>query len=419
MTKHSVKQIIFLGDGIGDRPVPALGGKTPLEYQPTPALDLVASGGECGLMYPIRPGLPAGSDTAHMALLGYDPWTTYTGRGPFEARGVGLEVRPGDLAFRCNFATLEEGVITDRRAGRIKSGTDQLAAALNQGFAEGIEGVQVIVKASVEHRAALVLRGEGLSMHITDADPHEVGVAPWEVQPTVGHEDDPAAVKTARIVNEFVRRNQQILAEAPLNRERAAQGLAPANVLLPRGVGVAPDLKPFHEQWGLHGALIVEVDLVRGLGLYLGMDVVSVEGATGGADTDEIAIAKAVVAALADHDFVLCNIKSPDLGGHDSLPDAKCAAVAKVDRAVGYLLDALDWNRHVMMIGGDHCTPITHGDHTGDGIPVAFYGHGVRPDHVTAYGERPCSTGALGRILGADVMYLLGNFAGTIHKFGA
>jgi 2,3-bisphosphoglycerate-independent phosphoglycerate mutase len=210
-----------------------------------------------------------------------------------------------------------------------------------------------------------------------------------------------------------------VLAAAQVNQERAAQGLEPANVLLPRGVGTAPHLKPFTEQWGLHGALVVEVDLVRGLGLYLGMDVVDVPGATGGADTDEIAIAKAAVAALADHDFILCNIKSPDLGGHDSLPEAKCAAIAKVDRAVGYLLDALDWNEHVMMIGGDHCTPIMVGDHSGDGIPVAYYGHGVRTDYVTSYGERPCATGSLGRILGEDVMYLLGNYAGTVHKFGA
>ncbi len=416
---HGVKQIIFLGDGIGDRPVPALGGKTPLEYQETPALDLVAREGECGLMYPIRPGLPAGSDTAHMALLGYDPHQYYLGRGPFEAKGVGLDVRPGDLAFRCNFATLSDGIITDRRAGRIKSGTDQLAQALNEAFADGIDGVQVIVKESVEHRAAMILRGEGLSMHVTDADPHEVGVPPWDCKPTPGAEQDPAAQRTARVVNEFVRRSQEILSRAPVNVERVAQGLPPANVLLPRGVGTAPHLQPFSEQWGLSGAMIVEVDLVRGLGMYLGMDVVQVPGATGGADTDEMVLAQAAVAALAEHDFVLCNLKAPDLGGHDSTPEAKCAAIAKVDRAVGYLLDALDWDEHVLMIGGDHCTPITHGDHSGDAVPVAFYGHGVRPDYVTQYGERPCSQGALGRFLAADVMYLLGNYAGTIHKFGA
>lgn len=413
------KQLIFLGDGIGDRPVNSLNGMTPLEYQPTPALDFIARGGECGMMYPIRPGLPAGSDTAHMAILGYDPFKYYLGRGPFEAKGVGLEVLPGDLAFRCNFCTLSDGIISDRRAGRIKSGTEQLAQALNDAFAQGIEGAQVIVKESVEHRAAMVLRGEGLSAQIGDADPHEVGVPPTVVQPLPGFEDDPAAVKTARIVNEFVKKGAAVLAAAPLNAERVKAGLPPANCLLPRGVGTAPALKPFSEEWGLSGALIVEVDLVRGLGMYLGMDVVAVPGATGGADTDEIAIAKGVLEALETHDFVLCNIKAPDIAGHDFDPWAKCQAVAKVDRAVGYLLDRLDWHQHVIMIGGDHCTPCALGDHSGDGIPVAFFGYGTRPDHVQSYGERPCSTGSLGKINREDVMYLLGNLAGSVHKYGA
>ncbi|NLO73510.1 MAG: 2,3-bisphosphoglycerate-independent phosphoglycerate mutase [candidate division WS1 bacterium] len=418
MAQHC-KQLIFLGDGMGDRPVDSLGGLTPLEYQRTPALDFLAAGGECGLMYPIRPGMPAGSDTAHMAILGYDPFKYYMGRGPFEAKGVGLDVQAGDLAFRCNFSTLTDGVISDRRAGRIKQGTDQLAQLLNEAFVEGLEGVKVIVKESVEHRAALVLRGEGLSAEIGDADPHEVGVPPLEVKPLPGAEEDPAAQRTARIVNEFVRRGHEVLAKAPVNAERAQQGLPVANVLLPRGVGTAPNLKPFSEEWGLNGALIVEVDLVRGLGMYLGMNLVNVPQATGGADTDELAIAEAVVSALESHDFVLCNIKAPDLAGHDYSPRAKCEAVAKVDRAVGYLLDHLDWKQHVMMLGADHCTPCALGDHSGDGVPVAFYGYGTRPDYVQTYGERPCATGSLGKIGRNDVMYLLGNLAGTIHKFGA
>lgn len=416
---HEVKQIIFLGDGIGDRPVASLEGNTPLEAADTPALDALAAGGECGLMYPLRPGLPAGSDTAHLAILGYDPFKYYLGRGPFEAKGVGLDIQPGDLAFRCNFATLENGVITDRRAGRIKQGTDQLTQAVNQEFAQGLDGVQVIVKESVEHRAALVLRGEGLDRRITDVDPHKVGIRPWECKPLPEAADDAAAQRTARIVNEFVRRAQQVLDKAPVNQERCEQGLPLANALLPRGVGIAPHLKPFAEEWGLDGAMIVEVDLVRGLGMYLGMDVIQVPGATGGADTDEMAIARAVVAMLADHDFVLCNLKAPDLGGHDGEVDAKIEAIAKVDRAVAHLLAALDWDQTVMMMGGDHCTPISVGDHSGDGVPVAFYGHGVRPDSVTSYGERPCAAGSLGRFLGNDIMYLLGNYAGTVHKFGA
>jgi 2,3-bisphosphoglycerate-independent phosphoglycerate mutase len=413
------KQLIFLGDGIGDRPLDSLNGLTPLEYQSTPALDFVATGGECGMMYPVRPGLPTGSDTAHMAILGYDPYKYYLGRGPFEAKGVGLDVRPGDLAFRCNFSTLTDGLITDRRAGRIKTGTKELAHLLNDTFSGGIEGIQVIVQESVEHRAAMILRGEGLSAEITDADPHEDGVAPAIVVPLPGHEDDPDAQKTARVVNEFVKRSAEVMATAPINLERAKEGLPQANALLPRGVGTAPHLKPFSEEWGLNGAMIVEVDLVRGLGMYLGMDVINVPGATGGLDTDEIAIAKAVVEALATHDFVLCNIKAPDLAGHDGDPWEKCAAIAKVDRAVGYLLDRIDWHNHVIMIGGDHCTPCALGDHSGDGIPVAFFGYGTRPDAITTYGERACATGSYGKIDREDTMYILGNLAGSVHKFGA
>ena len=161
------------------------------------------------------------------------------------------------------------------------------------------------------------------------------------------------------------------------------------------------------------------MDLVRGRGLYLEMDVVDVPGATGGADTDELAIAQAVEKAWADHDFILCNIKAPDLGGHDGDVAAKMAATQKVDRAVGYLLDHLDWTQTVMMIGADHCTPILVGDHSGDGVPIAVCGQGVRPDDVTTYGERACAKGSLGHIVGADVMPLLTNYSGNQHKFGA
>ncbi len=413
------KAIIFLGDGMGDRPVPSLGGRTVIEATDTPALDAVAAGGDCGMLYPAGPGRPVGSDTAHMAILGYDPFELYRGRGPFEAKGVGIDVRPGDLAFRCNFSTVEGGVVTDRRAGRIKTGTDQLAKAVNDGLSDGIDGVQVIFQESVEHRAALVLRGEGLDHRIGEVDPHKEGVEYWECVPLPEAAADATAVRTARIVNEFVRRAYEILQAHPVNAQRKQEGLPPANAALPRGVGTAVELPSLRDQYHLHGAMIVEVDLVRGLGMYLDMDVIEVAGATGGADTNEYAIARAVEAAWADHDFILANIKAPDLGGHDSDPVAKMASVAKVDRAVGYLLDHLDWSRTTMMIGADHCTPVVVGDHTGDAIPVAFYGYGTRPDDVTTYGERACSRGSLGHLVGADVMSLLTNYTGTQHKFGA
>jgi 2,3-bisphosphoglycerate-independent phosphoglycerate mutase len=414
----NTKIIIFIGDGLGDRPVPALEGQTPLEAQATPNLDALAQAGLCGLLNPISPGRIVGSDTAHMAILGYDPFKTYRGRGPFEAKGVGLDVKPGDVAFRCNFSTVEGRKILDRRAGRIKDGTDQIAAAVNAG-AGLIDGVQCIFKESVEHRAALVLRGEGLDPRITEMDPHHEGANYPDCKPLPDATGNAAAERTAKIVNEWVAKAHQIMEKLPVNVKRVAEGLLPANIALPRGVGTAVDLEPFQAKYGLSGAMIVEVDLVRGLGDYIAMDVIEVPEATGGKDTDEYAIARAVVAALKDHDFVLANIKAPDLGGHDGDPVQKMAAIAKVDNAVGLLREQLDFDHTVIMVTGDHCTPCTLGDHSGDGVPALFYGAGVRPDEVQTFGERACMAGGLGNFTGFDIMNLLTNFAGVQPKFGA
>jgi len=358
-----------------------------------------------------------------MALIGYDPFTQYRGRGPFEAKGVGLDMKPGDVAFRCNFSTVDaKGLIIDRRAGRIESGTDELAARIMEVCKDGIDGVQIFFKASVEHRAALVLRGEGLDYRVTDVDPHEIGVAPAKCAP---RDDCPpearkAAEKTAEVVNKFVAIAHEALDTHKVNQERRKAKLPPANVVLPRGAGEAVDLAPFSKiHDGLVGAMVVEVDLVRGLGLYAQMDVIDVNGATGGADTNEIAIARAVADHIGSYDLILCNIKAPDLGGHDSNALAKIAAIEKVDRAVAFLLDTLNWGNTTIMLGGDHCTPVTVGDHTGDAVPVVFYGHGVRSDLVEHYSEKEAGMGGIGQIAGADVIPLLRNFAGRIVKFGA
>ncbi len=412
MSELSAKAIVLLGDGAGDRPVPQLQGQTPLEAQATPALDEIAKGGECGLMDPIAPGIPAGSDTAHLSLLGYDPYTYYTGRGPFEARGIGMRVQAGDVAFRCNFATVDDDwTVLNRRAGRIKEkeGTPELAAAVNTA-AGVIEGVQCAFKESVEHRGALVLHGEGLDPRVTDADPHTENSKVLEVRA-----EDPAAAKTARVVNHWIRRTYEALKDHPVNADRKW----PANIVLPRGVGVAPHLKPFQAEHAMSGAMIVEVALIQGLGEYLEMDVIRVPGATGGYDTDEMAIAQAVVEAHASHDFVLCNIKCPDLGGHDGSWEKKQAAIAKLDRAAGYLLDHIDFDHTVMVVTADHSTPVAVKDHSGDPVAIVAYGVGTRPDDVSRYGERPCARGGLCRIRGVDVIRILSNLTGAQKKFGS
>ena len=416
------KAVLLIGDGLADRPVDALDGRTPLEAAETPVLDRIAAEGECGQMDPIAPGIRAGSDTSHLAILGYDPFKVYTGRGPFEALGIGMDVRGGDICFRGNFASLEGeltfsaeagfagATVVDRRAQRISQGTEELARALD---GMTIEDVTCYVKESVEHRAALVLRGPGLGAGVSDVDPHEDGLAPHAA---AGEEED--SQKTARLVNQFTLRSWEALKDHPVNRERVAAGKLPANVLLPRGGGIAPQLEPFVRRHGIRGACVVETGLIAGIGRYLDMTVPHVPGATGGADTDELALARAVVEMLADHDFVLCNLKAPDLGGHDSKPDAKMRASQMLDNLAGYVLDRGPESLH-LAVTADHCTPISFGDHTGDTVPLAIHGPNVRPDGVQTFGERAVVAGGLARIRGFDLMHILTNLMGVQEKFGA
>ena len=414
------KILLLVGDGMGDRPLGRLGGQTPLEAANRPALDRLAVEGECGLLDPIAPGVRAGSDTSHLSLLGYDPHTTYTGRGPFEAAGIGLDIKSGDICFRCNFATIEKGLVRDRRAGRISSGTDQLAAALN-GLQLG--EVTCYFRESVEHRAALLLRGAGLGHQVSDVDPHEEGVAPHQA---VGQ--GPRDRKTAAAVNEFVKRSMEALDHHPVNEQRRKEGKPPANIVLPRGAGVAPHLQPFLERYGLKAAAVVETGLIAGIARYLGMTLPQVPGATGGRDTDELALARAVIAMLADHDFVLCNLKCPDLGGHDDDPEDKIRAIEKMDRLVAYVVEHLRGPaRRSLGEGGpahvavtaDHSTPCEVGDHSGDPVPIVFWGPGVRSDGCRSYSERGVLGGGVGRIRGTDIMPILTNLGGWQEKFGA
>lgn len=411
VSEAAEKIAILIADGLGDRPCAELEGETPLEAADTPSLDALALRGECGIIDPIAPGIRAGSDTSHLALLGYDPHRTYTGRGPFEAAGIGMDVRGGDICFRCNFATVDDkGVVIDRRAGRIDSGTHELAQALD---GMEIDGIQVIFKESVEHRAALVLRGPDLGHKVSDTDPHEEGQKVGQARG-----EDEESETTARAVNEFVRRSHEILEDHPVNRQRVAEGKPSANIALPRGAGVAPHLEPFEQRHRLRGACVVEVGLIKGIGRYLHMEVPEVAGATGGYDTDEMALARATVEALGQHDLVLCNLKAPDLAGHDGSFARKIEAVRKFDRLAGHVASELGADAYIV-ITGDHSTPVSVRDHSGDPLPIAIAGPCVRTDGVREFGERAAAMGGLSRIRGADLMPILTNLVNVQEKYGA
>lgn len=408
------KALLLIADGMGDRPLKSLGGKTPLQAATKPNLDKVATLSECGIMDPIAPGIRAGSDTSHLAILGYDPYTYYTGRGPFEAAGIGMDVKQGDIAFRCNFSTVNDDmIITDRRAGRISEGTKALADAIN---GMEIDGVEVIFKESVGHRGALILRAKNLSAEITDTDPHHEGekvLISEAINPC-----DKAAEKTAKAVNEFVTKSYEILKNHPINLERIAKGLHPANIILPRGGGIGPNIRSFADNYGLKAACVAETGLINGVAKYVGMDIVEAKGATGGLDSNLINMAKTIIETLKTNDFVLCNVKGADIAGHDGKPEAKIKLVEKLDEMVGYLMDNLE-DDTFMVLTSDHSTPCSVMDHSGDPVSIAFYGDGVRVDTCISFDEISTAAGGLGRIRGTDIMPIITQLMNVQEKFGA
>lgn len=408
------KAVLLIADGLGDRPIKELGNKTPLEVSDKPNIDRLAAEGECGLMDPIGPGVRAGSDTAHLAILGYDPYKYYTGRGPYEAAGIGMDVQKGDVAFRCNFSTVDDDmVITDRRAGRITSGTEQLAEAVN---GLKIDGITALFKESVAHRGALILRAPDLSAEITDTDPHHEGAKVLECVPS--DPGDAAAARTAAAVNTFVRKSYELLKDHPVNKERIAQGLNPANIILPRGAGIGPNMESFECEHNLKAACVAETGLINGVARYVGMEIVETPGATGGADSNVMNMAEQIVKCLQTYDFVLCNVKGADVGGHDDTPQVKIDMIAKLDEMVKYLM-AKATPEQFIVLTADHSTPCETKDHSGDPVPIAFWGPGVRVDRCQHFDERSVVEGGIHRIRGIDVIKIITQLMGVQEKFGA
>jgi 2,3-bisphosphoglycerate-independent phosphoglycerate mutase len=409
-SNSGVKLLLIICDGLGDRPVSELEGKTPLAYANTPNLNWFAKEGICGIMDTIAPGIPPGSDTAHLALLGYDPYKVYNGRGPFEAFGIGMDVKPGDVVFRGNFATVDKDMkIIDRRAERIKQGTSEIAKSLNE---IKIEGVQIFFREGTEHRAALVIRGEGLSSEVSPTDPHRTGFCPEESKAI-----KQSAEKTAKVVNEFSKMAHDILKEHPVNKERETKGELPANYILLRGAGTAPRLTSLQDTHELSGSAIVGVMLVKGVCKALGMDAPSVEGATGGIDTDLMAKGKAAIKELEDHDFVLLHIKACDIFGHDGDIQGKVKMIEKLDEMMGFIKDNI--KGVCVAITADHSTPVSVRNHSGDPVPLVIYGEGLRKDDILEFNEISCANGGLGRIRGKNLLPIIIDLVNKSKMYGA
>ncbi|MEM3517080.1 MAG: 2,3-bisphosphoglycerate-independent phosphoglycerate mutase [Candidatus Bathyarchaeia archaeon] len=412
----SRKAILIICDGMGDRPVKEYGYKTPLEVADTPNLNKLTEKGLFGLMDPVSPGVRPGSDVAHLAILGYDPYECYTGRGSLEAAGAGIQLKPGDIAFRANFATATEDLtIVDRRAGRIKTGIKELAEALNQIKIESVNGVSIEFYPTIEHRGVLVFRGEKLSKNVSDTDPHAVGVKPLKSQPL---DNSVEAERTAKALNEFTEKSFQILKNHQINLNRIKTGEKPANIILVRGAGSYFKLKTLQERYGIKAAAIAAVALVKGVCRITGMDIIDVKGATGGLNTNFNGKADEAAKAINNYDFVLLHVKATDVASHDGNFRAKVEAIENIDKMIGRLINQLNLDETYIVVTADHCTPINFKDHSGDPTPILIYGPETFSSGIKKFCEKTTPQGNLCRIKGIDIMPILTNYMGVSEKFG-
>lgn len=410
------KGLLIILDGLGDRPSPALGGATPLEAARTPHLDTLARAGLCGMVDPMIPGVPVGTHTGTGILLGLAPADARRlARGTIEAAGLGLSVEQGDVTLRCNFSTLvaDGGAlrILDRRAGRIRHGTDELAAALSD--IPMRDGIVATLHPATEHRAVLHLAGRGLTAAITNTDPGFDGVSARVLVSRPLWGDDPDGVRTSRAVNSFVREAFRRLVNHPVNVHRQSQGLPPANGIVTRGAGMIQSARNVLHHFGVKAALVAAERTVIGLGRLFRFTVINKKGFTAACDTDLNGKVSAAIEALGSHDLVFLHIKGPDLCAHDLDPLGKKAFLEAVDRALSPLLD----RDLAIAVSGDHSTDSNTGGHCGDPVPSLLRAPLSRRDAATAFGEGACMQGGLGRITGTSLLLILLDHMGCLHNF--
>lgn len=409
--------MLIVIDGMGDRPLIEHDYKTPLEFANTPNIDRLAKGGLVGLMDPIAPGIRTSTDVATLAMFGYNPEKYYTGRGALEALGVGINMSPNDVAFRCNFATVDDDFrVTDRRAGRIRKGTPKLAKTVNELKLDSVPGIKFLFKPTVDHRGVLVLKGEKLSRMVTDTDPKEEGL---KIGIARGKDGTEEAKRTASAVNEFVKRSHEALREHPLNQERTSSQENPANIIITRGAGTIPELPSFKSLYDLRGACVSGTAVVNGIAAAAGLEVIDVKGASGGIKTDYQAKAKATIEGSRDKNFVIVHVKAPDIAGHDADFKGKVRTLEEVDGLVGSIIDEVDIGANYVCLTSDHATPVGYGGHTGDPVPIIIGGPDVPASRVLKLSEATASRGNLGRIRGRDLMPVLTDLMGRSRLYGS
>ncbi|MDD4447563.1 MAG: cofactor-independent phosphoglycerate mutase [Methanothrix sp.] len=389
-----MKLVVLLGDGMADLPLAQLQGKTPLQAAKKPNMDLLAKQGRSGLAQTVPEGFPPGSDVANLSVMGYSPSRHYSGRAPLEAAAMGVVLAEGDIAFRCNFVTIVDGIMQDYSAGHITTEEGR----------ELIEALQPLMPqrrlyAGVSYRNLLVLQAGAKAIC---TPPHDISD-----QPVADHlPRGPDAELLIRLMDAA----RPVLAGHPVNEKRIAAGKRPANAIWLWGQGPAPAMPSFAEKYGLLGAMISAVDLLKGIGKYAGLEVIDVAGATGNIDTNYEGKVQAALQALKRLDFVYLHVEAPDEMGHEGNTELKVKAIELFDeQVVGPMVEGLDksgedWR---VLLLPDHATPIAIKTHSRDPVPFTIAGTGVSPDGVERFDELAAQQGGYGLVEATKLVGLL------------
>jgi 2,3-bisphosphoglycerate-independent phosphoglycerate mutase len=394
-----MKYVVLIGDGMADEPLEELEGKTVLQKANTPNMDHIARNGRAGLARTVPEGMHPGSDVANMSIIGYDPKKYYSGRAPLEAASMGIKITGDNVAFRCNLITINDGLIADYSSGHI---TNAEAKDLIEAVDEKLGNETFSFYPGISYRHLLVSKG-ALGAETQCTPPHDVIDQDRLLHMPKG--------KDSEVLNELIEASMPILENHPVNEKRIKEGKNPGNSIWLWGQGFAPAFPLFSELYGLKGAIISAVDLVNGIGIYAGLDVIQVPGATGYLDTNYKGKGEYAIQALDDHDFVFVHVEAPDEAGHMGNLKAKIQAIEDFDeKVVGTVLKAaMGYSEAItIMVLPDHPTPVARRTHTSVPIPFAVYStSGDKPDDAQTFDEESVKKGSFGTVYAADLVGML------------
>ncbi len=399
-----MKTIIILADGAADEPIVELGGKTPLQAAKKPYIDMLAAKGKSGELDTIPAGFKPGSEIANLSVLGYDVPKVFEGRGSLEAASMGVDILPGEMAMRCNLICIEDGKIKNHSAGHISSEeAKELILFLDKELNDG----KVSFYPGVSYRHLLKLKGGNKNLDCTA--PHDVTGTPYKE--VLIQAETAEAQETTDYLNQLIIKSQELLKEHPVTKKRIAEGKDPANSIWPWSPGYHPQMQTLQELFGIKsGSVISAVDLIMGIGVYAGLKLIHVEGATGLYDTNYEGKAQAAIEALKKDDFVYLHIEASDEAGHEGDYELKTKTIEYLDnRVVKTIYEATkDWDEPVTIaILPDHPTPCAIKTHTNKPIPFVIYRSNGEPDSVQVYDEFESPKGAYGLIRGKEFMETL------------